>query len=543
MGMRNVARGIVAGIVGWVAAVAAGDPGATRIAYGSDPGCAEARAAAAEVLSAIAAGDGAAARGVFRGDPAQAALLEAHLEFVAAGRGLHDAMAAKFGDGPAVREADPSAMYRGRAERLGQNLVLIGEADAFVASDFLGAPGVGRGGVGGWWGVTRLAESDHWAGEVARYLRAVAAVWRKVADDVAAGRVADVAAAQRAVREGSTAAGDTLRYAYAWDEPAPAGEPGVAVGDGAALVGLIGRPVGSAEVRGVIGTVPATSTLAAAREGLRVRAADAGVALNFGPDGVLRNVTFYAAGAEGCRGFARGLPFGLSVGDTRRDVERKVGRPAEAVGGGTVPYCARYPGVGIFVRYKGAGRRDPANAVHSVAFFAPGAGDRTPPAAVPPKSGDLTLRLVAGEGEGDAQEMTDQSSPGGAGTIRVRREAILDAGGIEEVLAMSGGAGGREPDQLVVGLTADGARRLGAAVAGDGGRRVAVVFEGRVVAAGTIRPGVRRQVLIELGPGWRDAGAGRGPATSDPRPEIDKVCDRMYALVTALPEGTEPSSP
>jgi preprotein translocase subunit SecD len=91
-------------------------------------------------------------------------------------------------------------------------------------------------------------------------------------------------------------------------------------------------------------------------------------------------------------------------------------------------------------------------------------------------------------------EVDDASAPGGK--LRVLKDAFLDESGIEsaEVTTVDG------KTAVSLKMTKDGAARLGRVTADNLNRRVAVLFDGRVVFAPVIRTRISDAAMITGGP-------------------------------------------
>jgi preprotein translocase subunit SecD len=106
----------------------------------------------------------------------------------------------------------------------------------------------------------------------------------------------------------------------------------------------------------------------------------------------------------------------------------------------------------------------------------------------------LQWSLVAGSDEkGDVIEVDDPGAPGGK--LRVLKDAFLDERGIEsaEVTKVEG------KPAVSLKMTKDGAARVGRVTAASVNRRVAVLFDGRVVFAPVIRDRIGDAAMITGG--------------------------------------------
>ena len=122
----------------------------------------------------------------------------------------------------------------------------------------------------------------------------------------------------------------------------------------------------------------------------------------------------------------------------------------------------------------------------------------------------LQWSLVAGADEkGDVIEVDDPGAPGGK--LRVLKDAFLDERGIEsaELTKVEG------KTAVSLKMTKDGAARVGRVTAANINRRVAVLFDGRVVFAPVIRDRIGDAAMI--------TGGEQGLSEKDAKAIVDAV--------------------
>ena len=120
-----------------------------------------------------------------------------------------------------------------------------------------------------------------------------------------------------------------------------------------------------------------------------------------------------------------------------------------------------------------------------VAIVAAGIFALTVTAAEPSR---LQFRLVANEGDSAAAE----ELPHGGEKLRVLKDVVLDERGINSAERQADG----QNYSVSVKMTPDGAGRLREATSKNIGRRLAVVFDGKVLTAPTIRSTIGEAAVI-----------------------------------------------
>jgi preprotein translocase subunit SecD len=104
----------------------------------------------------------------------------------------------------------------------------------------------------------------------------------------------------------------------------------------------------------------------------------------------------------------------------------------------------------------------------------------------------LEFRLVANDNEPAADEFSD-----GQEKLRVLRDVVLDDSAIQSAQAK------REKNIYAVSLTMtqEGAQRLKKATGDNIGRRLAIIFDGKIISAPTIRSAIGEKAMITGGAG------------------------------------------
>jgi preprotein translocase subunit SecD len=138
----------------------------------------------------------------------------------------------------------------------------------------------------------------------------------------------------------------------------------------------------------------------------------------------------------------------------------------------------------------------------------------------------LRFALVASADEkADVIEVDDPAAPGGK--LRVLKDAFLDETGIAtaEVTTVDG------KNAVSLKMTKEGADRLGRATAANVNRRVAVLFDGRVIFAPVIRSRISDAAMI----------TGGGQGFSDK--EAKAIVDAIRTAGETERKQTQPASP
>lgn len=494
---------VVALLIGSALAAGAGP----RLLMSDDPPGPEVRAAAAEFLKRLADGDEAGAKALFAGDGAQAELLAAELRWATSCAQFRKAVEETFGASDDTRRWAFADGVRQRADLLPRRLIVANGDGASVAPVELSDGGLELHRSGGAWRVTHVELRPGAVRHQAALYRKMAETADRLRGDVIAGKSKDYASVDRAFEESVR---PVMRERVSDEHAAPDAKAGTPAWkpkvDGPGLAALVGKPIASPEVAAFLDSMPGVPYAAPLDEDfLWVNHHAAGVAFNadLRDHGVVRVVMVYAGLTPAWGAYGGGLPGGVSTSDTLRDVERKLGRPPMSSGRAGTGYTADYPQSGITVSYAPrASLRDPDAPIYSVSVIAP---DPNGPAAGqgPPAAGDkprLAFRLVAPAGAPDAEVLTDPADARGTVQIAVERRALLDERDVADVSLVPVD---RDFKQMGISLkmTPAGAAKLKAATAGNIGRQLAIVLDGRVLMAPMIRSQISSDVMINMGTG------------------------------------------
>jgi len=177
------------------------------------------------------------------------------------------------------------------------------------------------------------------------------------------------------------------------------------------------------------------------------------------------------------------------------------------------------------------------------------AAQQAPPGRAP----RLQFRLVAGDLDEPSREpLPNPRDPPGAEPLRVLTEVLLDESAVASATMTNSPTG---HPQIAVQFNADGARRFAAITGANVGRRLAIVFDGRVLSAPVIRDRITGDKVVitdALTPAeaWAmaqvlNAGApapGFGPVTDKLLHDIDdadgsQLLDFETGRIFALPTG------
>jgi hypothetical protein len=211
-------------------------------------------------------------------------------------------------------------------------------------------------------------------------------------------------------------------------------------------------------------------------------------------------ITLHAGTIHGYACYRGTLPRELTFSDTRRDVERRLGRPETCQGGGEFfPYSARY-WMGVSIDYQGKGLRDPDNRIASIICPL----DERPTDAAPlfpharPK---LKFHLVATSPEraaGVDVEAMKQWDPAKAGeTIPVIQDELFDENDIAGVYMMWPEPGSTKKG-IGLTMTPGAAQRLRKITERNTGGTMAIVLNDKVLIAPRINGPIDAHIMIDL---------------------------------------------
>ena len=528
---RTLIRWVASIVLGLLARGAAAQP---KLVYGDDPDAADVRKAVTEFYTKLGAADAAGAKAAsdLTGDDAKE--LAAYLAAVRASNDTKKALLDKFGDdaeGHPLASVTLGDMIAATPAQLDDRIFVLTPDGASVASPgSVFGHGMRLRKAGGKWRVTHLTSGP--PAEPGRDAAAgvVRDMYAGVAADVKSGKVRRLADLEAAFEPWNKKLTETMTAAAArvgtrvspppaagkWDAP-PA----------ESLQSLIDKEISSPEAGKVIGALPGVPGVQAGPGTMTLVSVEGGVMLVFDAETAkIRGATVTAPGYSGLAGFAGALPRGVKFDMPRGEVEALLGRPSESSGGNEASrLTTRYPRLGIDLTYDNH-LRDPKSPLTAVRLFEPEPAAPEPARAdAPPPKGRLAFRLVAADAKGEPVDMlADPADPTGERKLAVERAVRLDESHVAEI-GLTLAAGDRAAvDRLAIGLTMtpDGARALEKLSAANVGRQLAIVLDGALLTAPTIRSKISDRIIIT--PGRRqDAGT------------TTALADRMHATLSALP--------
>jgi hypothetical protein len=289
-----------------------------------------------------------------------------------------------------------------------------------------------------------------------------------------------------------------------------------------ALHQAIGKEVGSVEVTQLIDSLPGLPYAFATRESISLLAEEAGLEfLVETTTWTVRTIFVNAPGVDGVDGYAGELPFGLSMANTRAEVERKLGRPPRSLGGGNSWFQAMYPRVGLSLTYATKSGRQADSPIRRLSLSkADLKGEDAIRGPVGKAGPRVALRLVAAtDAKVEGDSLPDPLDPTGRTTMLVERPVILDERDVAEVESY------RDKEKrwvIAITFTPQGGRKLKAVSEASIGRRLAIILDGQVLTAPTIRSTIAEQVQIDM-------AAGTAPE------ETHRLAGRMHAAVFSIP--------
>jgi hypothetical protein len=494
-----------------------------RILPGNDPDAEEIIKAATAFLEKIAASDQKGAEELFAGPPEQARLLAAHLEWVGAFERLRAALAAQAGEIPVIARMSIAQMLRQRAGNLPRSSLILADDRASLAEGAVLNPGMRLRRDKGRWIVTHLTANpvDVWRFE--KLLRTLASGADTVAREFAAGKLAGVPAASEAINKMLAQAireSEVARYRAPKDWTPPPTARWKAPG-ARELVALIGKPIESDEMDSFMSALPGLPWLGGgeSRQYFYLCDLEAGVWALFSlPSQKLGGLDLHAASTEGYAYYPGELPHGITVKDTRKAVEAKIGMPPVS-SSGPMGYHAYYSRLGLELTYAKDSPRDADNPLAKIHLSA-----HDPQAPPPIAKGSKTLprvtfRLVA-DAPGADTEQLKSPNPKEPVPLNVRRQPVLDGRSLADVHCTIPTAE-RPGGSLHFELTPTGIKRLNEVITANPGGRLAMLLDGEVFYVGTLRDQLPKD--IEIDPG--------GTAQ-----ELAKLSGRLHAGVFSLEE-------
>jgi hypothetical protein len=490
-----------------------------------DPEIREIINTAAEFLTALGEGNETKARNLFVGTAKQAELMDAHVRLVRASGQLVPRLKSKFGDRPEFTALDARNIVAVRTEGLKVKFVIVNGDRAAVAAGLIYDRGMSLRRIDGKWRVEALslrprddaslrvlmdALATAIANAHAMLARDEGVTWEQLSQEIES---QFAPALQRSIES------DWPRVAPIDPADAPSLPAGWTPISLERLRAAFAHKLTEPEASKLISSLPGLPIVTETRESIFVTSPEAGLSFHFaGKDGSLMSISFGNEGFDGYRVFRGDLPGKLSFHDVRRDVERKLGRPAQSSGGDLVEYSADYGG--IYVGYQGSNLRDPANRIANVVLFSANPiaeqGVRSAPAPRP----RLTLHLVAQPGrENDANVQRLQQLDNA--TLPVRKEVLLDDLDMEASYPMPA-RDATERDLIGLKMTPAGSAKLFKVTQAHDGESLAFVLDGLVLIAPRINGPIESKVTIDLGDqadrGFRD------------------IARRIHLAISALPD-------
>jgi len=490
-----------------------------RIIMPDDPAAAEVRAAASDFLTKLGDGDAKGAKELFAGEADQAKVLDAYFEWMASFDALSKRFTEKFAE--SLGTSPIQLVLRGLVDHQKEKaIVLNGDIATFASEGKLYDWGMELHRINGKWKVTHLTANHELAAGVQEQLQRLIAAAKKIDSDVESGRITSMKDAGESFRaELSKAMQPALKYT-ARPNPSPAlNWKGV---DLDTIGSNWGKDLLSPELKGLISSLPGTPYLSSSREFAELIDQDAGFAMFFQPRKGLIRLMLSAGGSEGYLQYPGKLPSGLAFSDQRKNVEKKLGAPIYSGGGyAGLVYFAAYPQLGMTIFYAKDKARDPENSIDRILLLPPMRNAQAD-LVKPEKGPRVTFRLVATDPAIAADELPYPANATEKTTLRVSREVLLDEKAIAGIYGIQ-----EKPDSpnLVTGMemTEEGAKKLQDITSHNIGSQLAILLDGRIIIAPTIRSAIGKRLVISMG-----AGASEKDSA--------EIRERLHAAVNALSE-------
>jgi hypothetical protein len=371
----------------------------------------------------------------------------------------------------------------------------------------------------GKWKVTHLTANHQLAGYVLELIQGMAAGAKTVEGALQGGQVTS---RKEAIALLNTALSKVmlLRVKYSARTSPPEGVKWDGI-DPAAVREYWGKNLFSPEIKKLIASLPGTPYLSLSPQSARLIDQDGGIAVLFLPDSGVQTIFLFADGSQSYLRYPGKLPHGLLISDTRKEVEKKLGRPLTSGGGGHgLAYHADYPEAGISVFYAKDGLRDPDNPIAEITMTPP---DRDTQAAEekPAKGPRVTFRLVVSDPALPADELPYPANAKQKATLRVSREVLLDETSIAGIYPVPERG---DKVRLATGMemTEEGAKKLQKITSENIGHQLAILVDGRIIIAPNIQAAIGKSLVISLGTGAQEK-------------EGADIRGRLHAAVFTLP--------
>jgi hypothetical protein len=491
-----------------------------------DPRGNEVRAVATEFWIAIADQNAVRAKSFFAGQPEQAKLIDAYIRVAAAIGKMRDL------DRPEARSPEAARLLDfkdGVIERAKGPMILADDKAWIAGGGGLMFQGVRLDRIDGKWKITQFAPSKPQAAQLMRYL------------DLESAQAEEIIAALVAKREDDAKRIDAKYRGQMFDvwgpitvppecsaAPPPTAAP---LSTASALAALIGESFSGKPIQALIAQLPGLPRLAMSGNNVWIESDETGVHLTFGhpPALDLVGIRLTVEPCGGSQPYQGDLPFGIKSTDRRKDIEARFGPAPESGGGGTRGFSAYYTWLGVSIDFTGVDGKDPNNPIRELFLSKPVAGLTPTTAPLSHQSPRVAFRLVIERGRASdpgVEMLTDVSADPLAPMVAVSREVLLDENDIERVMPLTDPA----TMERKVGITMSdaGSRRLEKVTGDNIGRRMAIVFDGKILIAPVINSRIARSLEISM-PHAKPA-------------EVASLVGRLHAAINVLPPATQPST-
>lgn len=135
------------------------------------------------------------------------------------------------------------------------------------------------------------------------------------------------------------------------------------------LENLIGKDINSKEFQNYINTLDESPKISRHLDRYFYIFKDIGIDFSFTETDTIQAIFLYSEGADDRRQFNGQLPFGISFGDTRKIVERKIGPPDENNGNDIINFYSTWNDKNISISYKSKDSQDMNNKIHHISLI------------------------------------------------------------------------------------------------------------------------------------------------------------------------------
>jgi hypothetical protein len=514
-----------------VIAASFGATAETRILAAADKDRLAILATVTEFRTAIADGKTEAARALFAGDADNSDILAAFLDWTTSVERLRTALQAKYDPANFPNALLIAKGLHVQLEGLSGRIILVNGDRASISPlsqlDF----GMRLRLVNGTWKVSHLTGRPIDAKPYARFLHAVAKAYQAADSDYMSGKLKSLEdVVERLNKMDDPAIRESLMEMASSDRRMPveqAPPPAKWQPPAADLVArLPGTVAPSDDINRLMTSLPGIPYATGGEQIVTTFDDEAGIQImqELKPPRRFLSIGLYARGVLGCAQYQGPLPHGLSFADTRAEVERGLGHPALIFGGTSRwPISAVYPKLGLRVYYATSAGRDPLN---TITCFNLSVGDRNfesaPEVAAQPKP-RIALRLVALDPAAkDVDLIADPSVPTHA-VIPIEKLVQFDESAIASVSIVFA-LKPTDTNRLAVEMTAEGARLLKALSTQNNGRHLALIFDGRLIAAARMNGPLTDHITLE-------------PPNSPSESQVVQLSGHLNAAVQTLPDA------